>query len=213
MKRKNKNQLFISIVGTTIGVLIAFVLNNWNISRIEKNESERVLANIVNEVKLNNTLLLKSYESASKTIPSLSKLVLKYERGEKLLMTAQEMKEYQKEFPNKFFVADSIKTLTKGVWEYKGKYDFNPDIFLHFSLNESAWNSAIAVGILNNIQFEKIKPLEEVYSMQSQVKKQSEKLMDAFDIGMKQYIKVLNNLVQYEKLLIDKYERFTSNKK
>jgi len=213
MKKKNRNQLLVSIVGTTIGVLLAFILSNWNSNRIQKIESRRILSKIINEVELNNEILENSYNVSVETAPSLSKLVLNYEKDEKIIMSSQDMKKYQTDFPNKFIVSDSINTEEKNIFEYKGRYDFNPDIFVHFSLKKSAWNSAIAVGMLNNIEFEKIKDLEEIYSMQKQVIKQSEKLINTFDIGMKEYVKVLNNLLQYEELLLIKIKDWTEKNK
>ena len=48
--------------------------------------------------------------------------------------------------------------------------------------------------------------------MQNQVNKQSKKLMDAFDVGMKQYVKVLTNLIQYEEILIAKHKISEENR-
>lgn len=194
-----------TIVGTMIGVLVAFLLNNWWNNQQEQKLINRVLDNLISEITQNKDLLSPNLEQSKVSIAPLSDLILTYYVDEKIRMSPQQMAVYQSKHPQWFRLSDSIK-INKNLFEYKGDFEVPSTAFLSISLKESAWRSAVSMGILQNMDFNCVAHFESIYAIQSQVKKQHEATIQSIQIGLEEYVKNFLTLIKFEEVLMGAYD-------
>ncbi|NER16017.1 hypothetical protein [Spongiivirga citrea] len=215
-----KSDWFSSTIGSMIGVLAAFLLNNlWNDYQSNK-QQELVIQNIQSELSSNAEILEESIEKLDTYLTTFTQFNRVYNSEEsKIIATPIDMNLLRRSTSDLFRISDSIP-LENGKYEYKGEiqlfYNFN---MLDSQLKESAWNSALAIGELQKFPIKKVQTLEETYSFQNKVKDKATKLTDGFlevllrSTSQKEAIETMNVFVtdinlykQYNELLLIGYQ-------
>lgn len=202
MKKIINSPWTVTIVGTTLGVLIAFVLNNWKETYQEKNKVDIVLEQIKLELAHNRDALQESYDSLEYIEPFYG--VFKYFDDDTLLMSVTQKANYIKQYKNK-----SVVFLDSTLYEndrYSYEIDISGKINLKYNivkLGDVSWRTAQSIGVIQAIPFEFLKGLEEVYSVQLVLKNREDNLLELLEKGIESYgvLKtILVNLHQTRKL-------------
>lgn len=215
-----KSDWFSSTIGSMIGVLAAFLLNNlWNDYQSNKRQ-ELILKNIKKEILVNADYLKKSIVLTEDYQVLLSQFTRVYDIDqEKMITTPQEMYLLKTSSPDNVRISDST-SVGNNRYEYNGEVDvmFNVKL-LDSDLKKSAWNSALVFEDLQKINIELIQKLEATYSFQKKVSNKNASLSDNYlnaILNARSNKEVLNIVfkfrsqidlyLQFQKLLEDNYK-------
>jgi hypothetical protein len=176
MKNVVNNPWTVTIVGTTLGVLIAFGLNNWKEGYQEKNRVDVVLEQIKQELTHNRDELQVSYDS-SEFIESFHN-VLKYIENDTLIMSIVEKANYVNKYKEEaiIFIDSSLYKEDLYIYEFEIEGDINLDIKPP-NTGDVSWKLAQNLGVVQSIDFNLLKEIEEVYGVQLVLQKRDEKLL------------------------------------
>lgn len=176
-----KSDWFSSTVGSMIGVLAAFLLNNlWNNHQLKKRQ-DATINNIRLEIEQNQEKLEESINKTETYLITLAQFLKVYDlEREKLIATPTDMYLLKTASEELVQITDSVP-LGNNQFEYTGEID----LYFKFSLlnsriKESAWKSALAIGDFQHFDFNLVQSLEETYSLQTRVKKRHTDLSDRY---------------------------------
>jgi len=167
---------FITLFATTLGVLLAFYLNNLNSRSKIENRKQISIQNLNNELFNNKTILLDSKDN------------------EGLIDFLNKIKELDEEFPNE--LTTSINTMMKlkinysdfieirdstgirdDLYKYNVAYKFELNLD---DLQNIAWETSKMSNITNELNYECLQVLVKIYSLQKIFTDEQQKILNHF---------------------------------
>lgn len=171
-----KSSWFITLFATTLGVLLAFYLNNLNSSSKIENRKLNSIQNLNNELFNNKIVLLDSKDN------------------EVLIDFLNKIQELDEEFPNE--LTTSINTMMKlkisysDFIEIKDSTRIGDDLYKYnvaykFELNlddlqNIAWETSKMSNITNELNYDCLQVLVKIYSLQEIFTNEQKKILNHF---------------------------------
>ena len=168
-----KNNTFVTLFATTLGVLFAFYLNGLYESNINKTKVDKAYSNIIIELEKNRKSVLedKKNDTAIFVIDKIRKYD-KFLKGE-IIATPQKFDSIMDQI-NVAQVIDSLD-LEQGAVKYFVNYSN-----LQFSINtlpNVAWEAAKTADIANDLEYECLSTIIKIYELQDLFKAEEYKLL------------------------------------
>ena len=168
-----KNNTFVTLFATTLGVLFAFYLNGLYESNINKTKVDKAYSNIIIELEKNKKSVLedKKNDTAIFVIDKIRKYD-KFLKGE-IIATPQKFDSIMDQI-NVAQVIDSLD-LEQGAVKYFVNYSN-----LQFSINtlpNVAWEAAKTADIANDLEYECLSTIIKIYELQDLFKAEEYKLL------------------------------------
>ena len=182
-----RNNTFVTLFATTLGVLFAFYLNGLYESNINKGKINKAYSNIIIELENNK------------------KAVLEAKKNDTVILVIDQIREYDKFLkgeiiasPKKFDsimnqlnvaqVVDSLN-LENGVMNYFVNY--NNLQFSVSTLPNVAWEAAKTANIANDLEYECLSTIIKIYELQDLLKAEEYKLLGFY--SDEKYIQFYNS--------------------
>ena len=186
-----------------IGINLAIWFNNWNsYKQIEKSKNIAI-TKIKEEILSNEIELKKSYQniiSIKNALLDLKKLKKGKDNPE---VFPQEMKAFQKKYPEIYKISDSVKTKDE-KYIYNGSTLINLEIF---ELSSIAWETTKTINVLNEFGYECLYELESGYNLQKRTLLEMDKVANALQKrDLYNLLSSLEFLEQYEEQLKEDYK-------
>lgn len=168
-----KNNTFITLFATTLGVLLAFYLNGLYESNINKTKVDKAYSNIIIELEKNKESVLE--ERKNDTAIFVIDQIRKYDKFLKGEIIAK---------PEKFdSIMDQLKVaevvdslnLENGIVKYFVNY--NNLQFSISTLPNVAWEAAKTADIANDLEYECLSTIIKIYELQDLFKAEEYKLL------------------------------------
>ena len=171
-----KSSWFITLFATTLGVLLAFYLNNISSrSKIELRKQVSI-QNLNNEIFKNKSELLDSNDN-ERLIDFLSEIrKIDNEISNDLTLSTNAMDKLKKEYSDFIEIRDSTNVLNNQyIYNIAYKFELNLD-----GLQNIAWETAKMSGITNEFNYDCLQDLVKIYSLQEIFKNEQQKLLSHF---------------------------------
>ncbi|OUR92057.1 hypothetical protein A9Q87_08130 [Flavobacteriales bacterium 34_180_T64] len=171
-----KSSWFITLFATTLGVLLAFYLNNLN-SR-SKIESRKLISiqNLNNELLNNKTALLDSKDN-ERLIDFLSEIKeLDHEFSNELITATNTMMKLKTSYSDFIEIRDSIG-IRDDLYKYNVAYQFELNLD---DLQNIAWETSKMSNITNELNYDCLQVLVKVYSLQEIFTNEQQKIINHF---------------------------------
>ncbi len=171
-----KNNTFVTLFATTLGVLLAFYLNGLYESNIINLKVDKAYSNIILELEKNKQSVLE--DKKNDTVLLVIDQIRKYDKflkGE-IITTPQKFDSILEEI-NAMEAVDSLN-LEQGVVKYFVNYSN-----LQFSLStlpNVAWEAAKTADIANDLEYECLSTIIKIYELQDLFKDEEYKLLGYF---------------------------------
>ena len=171
-----KSSWFITLFATTLGVLLAFYLNDLS-SRSKIEDRKQVsIQNITNEL-LNNKTELTDSENNERLIEFLTKVRdINDEIPNELITTIGFMNTLSKNYSDFMVIQDSIK-IDETNYKYDIAYRFN---LILDDLQNIAWEAFKMSDITNELDYSCLQVLVKIYSLQEIYINEQQKILDYF---------------------------------
>ncbi|TJY38072.1 hypothetical protein [Pontimicrobium aquaticum] len=176
LKRLYKSTWFVTLFATTMGVLLAFYLNDVSI-RTKINQKKAVsIKSLALELKNNENTLVSSNDNKKLTnfLQELKKINGKISRV--IEISTSERKKLEKKYHQLFNVVDSIKT-NKDLYQYNVEYSFNLELN---DLSDIAWETYKLSEVINEFDYECIQAFVGAYKLQEIYLNEQQKLLNYF---------------------------------
>lgn len=192
-------------------MLIAFGLNNWKEDNQEKNRVDIVLQQIKQELTHNRDELNANYDSSEFVVSFYH--VFKYIENDTLRMSIEEKANYINEYKE-----TAVKFLDSTLYIddiYNYEFDITGEINLEINppnTGDVSWKLAQNIGVVQSINFELLKKIEEAYGVHAVLQKKEEKLLAYLEKDiesleeLKTLFKNLNKNRELQKQLIIIYD-------
>ena len=171
-----KSSWFITLFATTLGVLLAFYLNNISSrSKIELRKQVSI-QNLNNEIFKNKSELLDSNDN-ERLIDFLSEIrKINNEISNDLTLSTNAMDKLKKEYSDFIEIRDSTNVLNN-QYKYNIAYKFELNLD---GLQNIAWETSKMSGITNEFNYDCLQDLVKIYSLQEIFKNEQQKLINHF---------------------------------
>ena len=171
-----KNSWFITLFATTLGVLLAFYLNNLS-SRYRIEERKEISINNIQTELRNNKIELTDSANNKRLIEFLTKVEeIDDEIPNELITSIKSMSKIKKNFSDFIIIKDSIGT-DQDKYKYQLAYKF--DLVLE-DLQNIAWEAFKMSDITNELDYSCLQILVKIYSLQDIYIKEQQKILDYF---------------------------------
>ena len=205
-----KNNTFVTLFATTLGVLFAFYLNGLYESNINKTKVDNAYSNLIEELEKNQKSVLedKKNDTAIFVIDQIRKYD-KFLKGE-IIATPQKFDSIMNQI-NVAQVIDSLN-LEQGTVKYFVNYSN-----LQFSIStlpNVAWEAAKTADIANDLEYECLSTIIKIYELQDLFKAEEYKLLEYY--SSENYIQFYNTASISRGLrnqLLDRYKEAIINLK
>ena len=190
-----------------IGITIAIWFDTWNNDRIVEQKKAQALSKIQEEIEHNMEELLTAREINENIPPAVTafrKLRVKgYEANIGEVMTAETMNIYQQAHPGFFNIKDSV-ALGNGLFEYRGDSFINLELA---ALTDIAWETTKDLRLADEMGFECLYDLENLYNVQQMVLKEINKSSEALqNQDIDRLLRVLEFISQLDRQLERHYK-------
>ncbi|MEH6535648.1 MAG: hypothetical protein V7719_04600 [Psychroserpens sp.] len=195
-----KSSWFITLFATTLGVLLAFYLNNVNDHLKIESRKQVAIENLDIEIK-NNKLTLNDPVDNRRLIDFLQKVrEINEEISNELTTSILEMSELKINYPDFIEVKDSTD-LDNNVFKYNVSYKLE----LNFNdLQKISWETSKMSNIINELSYECLQILNQIYYRQEIYISQQEKTLEHFvNVEFKKLLSALLIIEQFKSQLID----------
>ncbi|MEQ9232290.1 MAG: hypothetical protein RIF46_16530 [Cyclobacteriaceae bacterium] len=200
------NQWTVTIVGTMVGVLAAFFLNDWRENRSLEMERHKRLDKIYEELHSNKSIVEKNFTDLTGFMNAYKMI----KDPEAVIMETREMDDFIKENGIWFQVMDSSK-IEEGLFSYT--LGINLSIPTESQMSDFAWTSSRSSEIFAFIDFECLYAFETTYGLQKRLSNEFVDLSSVLlgitevsDLG--RYIKTRIKLIlALESVLIKVYDQ------
>jgi hypothetical protein len=171
-----KSSWFITLFATTLGVLLAFYLNNISSrSKIELRKQVSI-QNLNNEIFKNKSELLDSNDN-ERLIDFLSEIrKINNEISNDLTLSTNAMDKLKREYSDFIQIRDSTNVLNN-QYKYNIAYKFELNLD---GLQNIAWETSKMSGITNEFNYDCLQVLVKVYSLQEIFTNEQQKLLSHF---------------------------------
>lgn len=171
-----KSSWFITLFATTLGVLLAFYLNDLSTRSKIEDRKQVSIQNITNELMNNKTELTDS-ENNERLIEFLTKVRdINDEIPNELITTIGFMNTLSKNYSDFMVIQDSIK-IDETNYEYDIAYRFN---LILDDLQNIAWEAFKMSDITNELDYSCLQILVKIYSLQEIYINEQQKILDYF---------------------------------
>ena len=173
IKHLYKSSWFITIFATTLGVLLAFYLNNLS-SRSKIEHRKQVSIENINKELLNNKSELMDSKINDQLIFFLNKINdIDSEISNVLSTSVSSMNYIKKTYPDYMEIVDST-IIDRSINTYNVKYRFELNLK---DLQNIAWEAAKMSNILNEIDYDCLQQLVRIYSLQDIFNQEQQKIL------------------------------------
>ena len=199
------------IVLLFVGINLAIWFNNWNNSKtIDKNKAIAI-EKIRGEIQNNLDELIEARDQNMRIPDFIDKHnSLSSEDGDYMLMSVEEMKDFQQAYNQFYQVIDSAMS-------DDDKFLYRGETFIHLEipeLSKIAWETSRATGIFNEFGFDCLYELESMYNLQRLVEKEVNNALAALQDGsIKRLLRILTFIDQLDHQLEDNYRQMLKNLK
>ncbi|MBV1923360.1 MAG: hypothetical protein KUG68_04940 [Flavobacteriaceae bacterium] len=200
LKKLYKSSWFITLFATTLGVLLAFYLNNLNDHLKIESSKQVVIENLNNEIA-NNKLTLNDPSDNKKLINFLQRVrEIDEEISNELTTSIHEMSELKINFPAFIEINDSID-LSANLFKYNVSYRLE----LNFNdLQKISWETSKMSDVINELNYDCLEALNEIYYRQGIYTSQQQKTLEYFvNAEHKKLLKALRIIEQLKAQLIN----------
>ena len=194
LQKLYKSSWFITLFATTLGVLLAFYLNNVNDHLKIESRKQVALENLDNEIK-SNKLTLNKPKDNQRLIDFLQRIgEIDEEISTKLTTSIHEMSELKINYPGFIKIKDSVD-LGVNLFKYNVSYKLELNIN---DLQKISWETAKMSDVINELSYDCLKALNEIYYGQERYTNQQQKTLEHFMNA--EHKKLLSALLLIEQL-------------
>ncbi len=200
LEKLYKSSWFITLFATTLGVLLAFYLNNLNDHLKIEARKQVAIENLENEIK-NNKLTLNKTHDNQRLIDFLQTVEeIDIEISNELTTSIHEMSELKINYHDLFEIKDSID-LDNNLFKYNVSYTLQ----LNFNdLQKISWETSKMSTIFNELSYDCLQALNQVYYRQEIYTRQQQKTLEyLINAEKKQLLSALRIIEQLKSQLID----------
>jgi len=176
LRKTYKSSWFITLFATTLGVLLAFYLNNVNDHLKKESRKQIAIENLNNEIE-NNILTLNNPNDNQRLIDFFQKVrEIDEEISNELTTSIHEMSELKINYPDFIEIKDSIDlgiNLFKYNISYKLELNFN-------DLQKISWETSKMSDVINEFSYDCLQALNEIYYRQEIYTSQQQKTLEYF---------------------------------
>ncbi|WP_299529681.1 hypothetical protein [Ulvibacterium sp.] len=189
-----------------VGINLAIWFNDWNASKKIDENKNIAIAKIKIEIKNNLWELVKTRKNNQRIVKAIE-TYKDFDSGDEdgVLVAAEQMKTFQKQFPGFFRITDSTHTKDR-LFEYEG------DVFINLELAELssiAWETSKTTGIVNEFGYDCLYGLQGIYNLQRLVTNEMDKASNALqNQEIELLLRVLDFIRQMDSSLEKEYEAF-----
>jgi len=173
--KKFMSGLFITIFATMVGVIGGIYITDRMEIKKTKNRASLGLDRIKAEVESNRKTVEKINRVHDQLKDHLSFLEKFMNESNELIVPSQDMRAFQKHYPNAIQLTDSIP-VSGGVYQYRGDMHFDLESVASFSISNIAWESFTQGNLVSSIDYECAYYLNLLQNMQSEVILENDKL-------------------------------------
>ena len=189
-----------------IGITMAIWFDTWNNNRIVEDKKAQAITKIQEELEHNMEELVTAREINERiplAIQDFRQLRAKgYENTEGEVMTADAMKTFQQAHPGFFNVKDSV-LLGNELFEYYGDSFINLELA---ALTDIAWETTKDLRLADEMGFECLYDLENLYNVQNMVLQEINKSSEALqNQDIDKLLRVLEFISQLDRQLERQY--------
>lgn len=176
LKKLYKSSWFITLFATTLGVLLAFYLNNVNDHLKMESRKQVAIENLNNEIK-NNKLTLNKPKDNQRLIDFLQKIrEIDEEISTELATSIHEMNALKINYPDFIEIKDSID-LDNNLFKYNVSYKLQ----LNFNdLQKISWETSKMSNVINELSYDCLQALNQIYYRQEIYTSQQQKTLEYF---------------------------------
>lgn len=176
LKELYKSSWFITLFATTLGVLLAFYLNDLSSRSKIENRKQLSILNINNELDRNKSVLNDSNNN-ERLINFLTKVrKINVEIPNELTTTASSMKKLKMNYADFIEIKDSIGSF-KNSFKYNVAYKFELNLD---DLQNIAWETSKMSDITTELNYDCLQALVKVYSLQEIYTNEQQKILVHF---------------------------------
>lgn len=168
-----RNNTFVTLFATTLGVLFAFYLNGLYESNITKGKIDKAYSNIIIELENNKKAVLEAKKNDSVIL--VIDHIRKYDKFLKGEIIASPKK--FDSIMNQLNVAKVVDTLNLGNGIVKYFVNYSNLQFSISSLPNVAWEAAKTADIANDLEYECLSTIINIYELQDLFKAEEYKLL------------------------------------
>lgn len=167
------NQLF-NLLGTLLGVLIAFGLSNYQSGRAEQERLFMAKNSIIEEIQRNQNKTKEHLEGLKYTMETLRAIYPIVNDTMDIVATQVQMDSIHSKYPD-FFQEDERLVLESGLINFKG--EINVD-FNMLDISDIAWQSITSLGLAAQMNPDDTFFMFQIYHFQGQAKDEAQKAVE-----------------------------------
>ncbi len=208
LEKLYKSSWFITLFATTLGVLLAFYLNNLNDHLKIESRKQVAIENLDNEIK-NNKLTLNKPKDNQRLIDFLQKVrEIDEEISTELTTSIHKMSELIINYPDFIEIKDSID-LDNNLFEYNVSYKLR----LNFNdLQKISWETSKMSNVINELSYDCLQALNQIYYRQEIYTSQQQKTLEYFiNAEHKKLLTALRIIEQLKSQLINEISEGQNN--
>lgn len=160
-----------------MGVFAGIYLNELVTKRKQINHLKQAMTKIQDELALNKSNLLRTYDTLSYAYEPLRIYFDHVNEDDELLMDRREMQRFQQEYPGIFQPQDSSR-VSGEIYRYQGEMGFQIPAVLSVQLSDVAWKAFKDSGLSAISDFECLYNLETVYKLQGKMISEFDAFLD-----------------------------------
>ena len=174
LKRIDWANHFMSFVGTCLGVLLAFYLANYHENKRNQERLELAMTNIKKEIERNRDNARQHADTLLWGVNAMNALKPFLSETYEIIGTSEQMTAFQKAHPG-FYKLEKEEPVNDSLMNFHGSLELNFNII---PVSEIAWNNANSMDVLHLTDYQTSFQLHSLYSFQSSVKNDSQKLFE-----------------------------------
>ncbi len=160
MNRIDWRNHFVAFISTLFGIFIAFQLEDWRESRVEKERMKITFQSIKFEIE-ENLRIYRTNVTQIRDFLEYVDFILSHSKGDKLVMKATDYSFYQSKYPDRFEYVKLIRNLNDSLSEYTS--DLRVDFIPLTGISTSNWDAAKSTGVLTLAEPTKVSDLTYIY--------------------------------------------------
>ena len=176
LKKLYRGSWFITLFATTLGVLLAFYLNNVSYRLKIESRKQVAIENLNNEIS-NNTSTLTDSDDNLRLIGFLREVrKIDNEISNDLVVSIDEMRELKTKYSDFIEIRDSISNGTDQV-KYNVAYTFELNLD---DLQKISWETSKMSDVINELNYDCLQVLVRIYSLQEIYLNEQQKILEYF---------------------------------
>jgi len=216
--KKFMSGLFITIFATMVGVIGGIYITDRMEIQKTKDRASLGLERIKEEIESNQKTLEQVNRVHKKLRDHLIFLDRYMNENDELIVPSQDMRAFQKHYPNAIQLTDSIP-VSEGVYQYRGDMHFDLESVASFSISNIAWQSFMQGNLVTSIDYDCSYYLNLLQNVQSEAIGENSKLLNSLRTDFllasqrQNVIRQVSYTVEIEQTLLKIYSDFESSLK